>query len=122
MVGSKRKEDTLGAALGRRISERRDAFGWTQAQLAERVGVDTETISRFERGAAMPSLARLQAVASVLKTSPSELLSEERITQPDDVTVLGGLLSGLAESDRKFLIAELRRACDHFRVRANKRI
>jgi len=58
----------------------------------------------------------------VLKTSPSELLSEERITQPDDVTVLGGLLSGLAESDRKFLIAELRRACDHFRVRANKRI
>lgn len=49
----------LGKKLGQRISERRKSLNWTQDQLAERLGVDAETVSRFERGATVPSLVTL---------------------------------------------------------------
>ena len=49
--------------LGRRVAELRKLAGLTQAQLAERLDVATETISRLERGAAVPSLARLEGMA-----------------------------------------------------------
>ncbi|WP_243336999.1 helix-turn-helix domain-containing protein [Anaeromyxobacter soli] len=59
--------------LGRRVAERRKAAGLTQAQLAERLGVTTETVSRLERGAVVPSLARLEAFASALGVDLSDL-------------------------------------------------
>ncbi|MGQ0507976.1 MAG: helix-turn-helix domain-containing protein [Myxococcaceae bacterium] len=52
--------------LGRRIADHRKLAKLTQAELAEKVGVATETISRLERGAAIPSLARLESVAAAL--------------------------------------------------------
>lgn len=59
--------------LGRRIAEARRAHGWSQSQLAERVGVTLETISRLERGATMPSITRISKIAEVLGVSLSTL-------------------------------------------------
>jgi transcriptional regulator with XRE-family HTH domain len=62
-------EDYMGAVekrLGRRVADQRKRARLTQEELAERVGVTTETVSRLERGAVVPSLARLEAVASAL--------------------------------------------------------
>jgi transcriptional regulator with XRE-family HTH domain len=50
----------LSVRLSRNISARRRSLGLTQAQLAERLGVDTETLSRFERGKHLPSLSTLE--------------------------------------------------------------
>lgn len=59
--------------LGRRVADQRKRAGLTQAQLAERIGVANETISRLERGSAVPSLGRVEAVASALGVELSEL-------------------------------------------------
>ena len=59
--------------LGRRIAEQRRRRELTQAQLAELAGVATETISRLERGAAVPSIARLAGIAKVLGVELHEL-------------------------------------------------
>ena len=60
----------LGKRLGQRIAERRKALGWTQDQLAERLGVDAETVSRFERGVTVPALVTLDRLAGLLKSYP----------------------------------------------------
>ena len=52
--------------LGRRCSDYRKRSGLTQAKLAEKIGVATETISRLERGAAMPSLSRMESLCDAL--------------------------------------------------------
>lgn len=52
--------------LGRRCSDYRKRSGLTQAKLAEKIGVATETISRLERGAAMPSLSRMESLCNAL--------------------------------------------------------
>jgi transcriptional regulator with XRE-family HTH domain len=69
--------------LSRNITARRRALALTQAQVAERLGLDTETVSRFERGKHLPSLITLERLARVLVTTVGELLAEEPI-KPDD--------------------------------------
>ncbi|MFN0012213.1 MAG: helix-turn-helix domain-containing protein [Phycisphaerales bacterium] len=40
----------------------REALGLTQAQLSERLGVDSMTVSRWERGTVKPSPAAVKAL------------------------------------------------------------
>jgi len=40
--------------FGRRLRELREAKGWTQAQLAERVGFHYQNVARLERGEREP--------------------------------------------------------------------
>ena len=67
--------------LGRRIARQRKAAGFTQAQLAERVGVEPETISRIESGTRMPSLDRISLIAKALEVDLHELF---RLYDGDD--------------------------------------
>lgn len=50
MVDTAGERQRLGRRLGQQIAARRKAMDLTQDQLAERLEVDAETISRFERG------------------------------------------------------------------------
>ena len=54
MVKKKHPGKPLAQRLGTQISTLRKTKEWTQADLAERIGVEPETISRFERGATTP--------------------------------------------------------------------
>ena len=60
-------------ALGIRIKELRLAAGRTQAQLAEALEVQTETISRLERGHSLPSVETMLRIAKALDTDLSRL-------------------------------------------------
>ena len=114
-MAESRKPAQLASRLGASLTERRKALGWTQAALAERIGVDTETISRFERGATLPSLLTLEKLSDCLRVRVGELLTESS-TQPDDqATILSAWLADLGEQDRDFVLDLVRRACDHLR-------
>jgi len=64
--------------LGQTVAYYRKAAGLTQERLAERAGVSSETISRLERGAAVPSIARLETIARHLQIEVHELLRVQR--------------------------------------------
>ena len=46
----------------------------TQWQLAEKLGIDTTTLSRYEQGKFEPSLTRIMEICEVLEVKPNELL------------------------------------------------
>lgn len=48
------------------VKAARKAKGLTQRQLGDKVGVDTLTISRWERGAVRPTIANLAALCKAL--------------------------------------------------------
>ena len=52
--------------IGGRITEIRLSQKLTQAQLAEKVNLSVETISRMERGVAFPSLKTIEIIAGSL--------------------------------------------------------
>ena len=53
--------------IGLRIKYLRTSQGFTQAALAEAVGVSTEAISNIERGVNFPSFENLIKIAEILK-------------------------------------------------------
>ena len=100
----KKKATSLGVLLGRNIAERRITMGLTQAEFAEKLGADTVTVSRFERGSHLPSLLRLQNIAEILGMPLAELLSQSGNLSTDQSLQIHGWISGLRDSDRQFLL------------------
>jgi transcriptional regulator with XRE-family HTH domain len=115
VADKKRDAERLAKRIGKRISDRRKSLGWTQDQLAERVRVDGETISRFERGANLPSLLTLDRLATVLRVDVGALLSRTEATPLDEMSALAMLIGELKESDRAFVAAQLRGWCEYLR-------
>jgi transcriptional regulator with XRE-family HTH domain len=95
----------LGAAL-RSARLRKD---WTQDQLAGLIESDPETVSRFERGAALPSLVRLLALANALDVTLASLLGAASPRATDEWDKLQRDLAKLPVADQK-LAAVLVRA------------
>lgn len=56
------------------LAEIRKKRGFTQASLAERLGVEQPTVQRWEKGKREPSLGQLVELATVLRVEPSALL------------------------------------------------
>lgn len=110
-------EDALAVRLSRNIAGRRRALDLTQAQLAERLGVDTETLSRFERGKHLPSLATLERLAEQLQTTVAVLLEETTPQANDDALAMTAWLMRLDEDDRAFVRDQLKRTRDYLEGR-----
>lgn len=60
------RPQTGDARMGARIKAKRRALGWTQAELARRIGKEQNSISGFETGAVMPEMETLDALALAL--------------------------------------------------------
>jgi transcriptional regulator with XRE-family HTH domain len=63
------------AAITAELRRARLAREWTQEDLAERMSVAVETVSNIERGAAIPSLRTLLALAEVLDIDLGSIFS-----------------------------------------------
>lgn len=123
-TAAKKQRSKLGVKLGRNIFERRKELGWTQAELAEKIGVDTETVSRFERGSNLPSLSRLETLASVLGVPLSKLIAQSSHQPNTQAEVITEWLAALESNDREFVMDALKRLCSHLsyqKVRQPKR-
>ena len=66
--------------IGKFILELRKQKGWTQKELAEKVGVSDKTISKWECGNSIPDITYLEALCNSLDISVNELLSGERLS------------------------------------------
>jgi DNA-binding XRE family transcriptional regulator len=65
---------TLEERLGRRFGRLRRAIGLTQAQFAEIIDVQPETICRIEKGKRAPSLALMARIADAFELELHELV------------------------------------------------
>lgn len=101
--------------LGHNIAKYRQKMGLTQEQLAEKLDLGNEAVSRIERGVAMPSLMRLFDFATVFHCQIHELLVDTQSTRKDDIEDIALLLNQLDEKDRCFVIKQLELLIDHLK-------
>ena len=104
MAESTEARRRLRKRLGLRVSERRKVLNWTQDQLAAMLEVDAETISRFERGATVPSLVTLGRLARILKVSVADLLSDACASPSDQAIRVSAWLESLPAEDSDFVL------------------
>ena len=66
------------------IREKRKALGLTQEQVAERLGVSTPAVNKWEKGSTYPDITLLPALARLLETDLNTLLSfQAELTQQE---------------------------------------
>lgn len=107
----------LGMVLGRNIAALRKAHGMTQSELAEALGVEPLTVSRFERGVNLPTLPRLEQIADLLGASVGAMVSESSTLETDQTLTLRGWLDGLSYEDRRLVIDLVKPICERLRKR-----
>ena len=61
------------------IRQLREERGLTQAELAERIGVSSKTVSKWETAKGLPDISLLQPLAKALGISVIELMNGEKI-------------------------------------------
>lgn len=61
------------------IKELRESRGMTQAELADRIGVSSKTVSKWETAKGLPDLSLLQPLSAALGVSVIELMNGEHI-------------------------------------------
>jgi transcriptional regulator with XRE-family HTH domain len=83
--------NTLAERLGHRVARQRWVVGLTQAELAEKVGVQPETISRIETGKRTVSLGLLARLSESLDLELHELFRLQHSDSPKE-QALGRLL------------------------------
>ena len=92
----------MSAGVGGRLRTARRAAGLTQKQLAEKLEVESITVSRWERGVTSPSLPRLRRIAEITETTVSDL-----VRSPDAASAHAVELAALREE-----LAETRELVD----------
>lgn len=65
--------------LGQRICELRIALGWSQVELAKRLGVAKQTVSNWENENIQPSIEMLVRLAKQFNVATDYLLGLEQI-------------------------------------------
>ena len=64
---------------GTTIRQLREAGGMTQAELAEKIGISSKTVSKWETAKGLPDITLLQPLAQALGISVIELMNGESI-------------------------------------------
>ncbi len=66
----------MAQALGERLRRLRKEHGWTQTQVAQKLGVHFTIVGYYERGTHYPPLPMLKKLASLLRVSLDELAGD----------------------------------------------
>lgn len=64
--------------IGNFISTLRKEKKLTQEQLAEKIGINSRTISKWERGLALPEYMNIEAISTIFEVTISEIFAGER--------------------------------------------
>jgi len=65
----------VSTSLGARLAAHRKALGWTQQDLAERLGASRTAVSLMESGLSTPSERTIALLAGIFKVAPHDLVA-----------------------------------------------
>ncbi|NWA29182.1 helix-turn-helix transcriptional regulator [Pseudomonas gingeri] len=94
----------LAGVVGRAIAKQRIRSGLTQEEVAERLGIGNEAVSRIERGIVIPNIERLLAFAGIFDCEAAELLTEVSSRPDDQASRISRLLTPLSQDDRQLIL------------------
>ncbi|TDG05128.1 XRE family transcriptional regulator [Paraburkholderia guartelaensis] len=104
--------EKVAKKVGKAIAQERLARELTQERLAEMLGVEQETISRFERGLTLPPLPRLIQLADIFGLPLDALLRGTTNRAADEAADIAGMLTKLGDADRDFVRRWVTEMCE----------
>lgn len=105
---AEREPQRLAKILGTSIVEKRRLLGMTQAELANRLNMAPDALSRIENGFVAPRFGRIEEIAKILDCSVAELFREKKETlreKSDSIADIMSLLSPEKQEEVVELVA-----------------
>jgi len=108
----------LAELIGRAIARQRLRSRLTQEEVAERLEIGSEAVSRIERGIVIPNIARLLEFASIFECEAADLLTESSSRPVDQATYISQLLASISHADRQLVVEMVERLSERLKHRA----
>jgi transcriptional regulator with XRE-family HTH domain len=97
-------QKTLVKSVGKAIAEQRKLANLTQVQLADKLGIEKETVSRLETGMISPSLSRLEQLADIFECSVRQFFWHESGNERAQADAIADMIRGLPENRREMVV------------------
>lgn len=98
----KKRHLKIAKLLGKSIAAMRSRSGMTQEEVAERLGLGFEAVSRMERGIVEPTVPRLVELAEIFGCPFQDLILPASDRLLDQAHSLSRIVSNLGTQDREF--------------------
>lgn len=112
------KLDPGKVKFGAFIQKHRNAKGYTQQEVAEKLGITLKSVSYFECGLTYPSQENIFKLAEFLDMSLDEFVfSRTRFNDMVDMGEVNGMLNALSADDQELVIDIVKATCESIRNR-----
>lgn len=102
-------------AIGQSVARARQNADLTQEDVAERLGIGPEAVSRLERGVGSITAERLVVLAEMFGCRSDQLLLGSSDRVEDQAEAIVQMIGGLALEDRRFVLDTVERLSDFLR-------
>jgi transcriptional regulator with XRE-family HTH domain len=108
----KNKQTALSADFPAKLKDLRKKRGWSQGQLAQKIGADLQRISKYERGVIWPTMDLTVKMAKVFDVSVDFLIRDDKtaaVSKIKNQKLLNKLevINNLPEDDQETAISFL---------------
>ncbi len=107
----------LAKNVAESIKTCRENAGLTQDQVAERLEIGVEAVSRLERGITVPTITRVAELADIFNCTIEDLLGGSSTRTADQVQYIAQLLSTLPTEDREMLVDVVQQVTERLKDR-----
>ena len=91
-------------SVGKAIARQRKLAEMTQSQVAERLGIETETLSRMETGAISPTLTRLEQLSKIFACPIRQFFWHEQGDEQTQADTITDMIQTLPEEKRELVV------------------
>ena len=97
----------IAVRIGKNIANARKTAKRTQEDVAEKLGIDTGSLSRMERGVILPGVPMLDKISDELNVSLWQLLGTASLSSTVLTENIQSLLEQLDIPERRFLLEQI---------------
>ena len=107
LQGMLHMERDIAVRIGRNIADVRKTAKRTQEDVAEKLGIDTGSLSRMERGIILPGIPMLDRISNELGVTLWRLLGTASLSSAALTEHINFLLEQLDLPERRFLLEQI---------------
>lgn len=99
-----KNDKAVAVAIGKALAKHRKVAGLTQSQVAERLDISIDAVSRMERGGILPSVTRLMQFSEIFNCTTADLITQTSPNKNDQIQRIDELLSSVDKDEREQLM------------------
>lgn len=77
--------------ISKQIIKLRNKQGWTQQQLAEKIGVSKQSVSNWETGEKLPRMGKIEEMANIFNVTVSYIVDGKSDTEKENIDIVKNL-------------------------------